>query len=437
MTAEQSIGNDDRWLAVADLTGRVSVWDVTAGVPVARGIRHAEGFVVLEALGKDRLVSGGWDGSLRLTLLESAAPAWQIGEAATDLSTGITGLAAHPVKERVAYVAYSRDIGVCDILASACLWHEKLGRRGVHAAFSSDGRFVLVALADSGFELREAETGALLRSSRKAVATLAGGWLATVEDGGPLKLVDLATRAERCASGGGIEGPIAVATAPEGGRVVVLAGRDGQGSRLLAFDARSCNKLWETALGRSGAALVIASEPYDVVAVGGAFGGATYRLRDGISTGLVMEDRNQTSSLAFHPLRPILLVTGFSGRLVAYDLISQAQLFSVPTEAGIPFAATFDKSGHRFAVGFFADQQHFAARIFDTILGQQLGPALQHPREILAVAMTESGRYLVTGCADGILDRSRSTADRGDPRRDDARDGTEDRSFDGSDSRAL
>ncbi len=148
---------------------------------------------------------------------------------------------------------------------------------------------------------------------------------------------------------------------------------------------------------------IAASTRLGLVAVGGVGGVELYGLRDGAPTE-VLEDRNMTQSLAFHPEQPLLLIANASGWIAGYDVQRRQNRFTPFEAAATPWAVAFSRNGATFVVACIAAdaQMRHVARRYDVELGMPVAQPMLHTKDVTSVTSTAGGLF-VTGDANGIV----------------------------------
>ncbi len=242
-----------RRLTAAAEDGGIRQWDLAAAgnrPELATLVGHtAPASVVAFSPDSSRLVSGGWDGSLRLWELESRATVWarRHDGAADDLPNGITSAAFSPDGRWVATGSKDHTARVWDAVTGApvqVLQHHDQVRR---VLFSPDGRQLATGCDDGRVSLWDVATW----TKTAATATTAGkilglcyrpdgGALATAEESGAISVWELpglrlALRIGGAQGNGHREPVWCVAYTPDGRRLVSAS--DDHTSRV--FDAET------------------------------------------------------------------------------------------------------------------------------------------------------------------------------------------------------
>jgi len=394
---------DGKAMAVADLTGKVSIFDASDGKSLARGVRHRDGGVQLALLPDGRILSGGWDGSLRATSLGQSPKPLLV---ATDNSgQPIGALAAAPDAEDFVY-ASPTQVGRCTSSTAACKWRMPLRQAPVSVDFAGKGRMIVLGFGDNGSSVRDSDTGREIYSHPSALIAFSAqrSSLAVLEPGAPMR-IRMTGRLGRpsCEAAEPIARPLLAKMTGDGDRILVLS-TDGEDKvSLSSYDARDCRRDWISRVGLTAVNVLSISEPWGFVAVGGASGGQLFNLQDGSLSDKSLDDRNMLSGMVFSTAEPTLLTLGASRKISAYDLRDGGRHFTPFEASAIPWQAQFTSDGHRFAVAFITanDRQQFLAQTYDAEVGMPLGPPMLHPRDVLSIAITP--RFILTGCTDGFV----------------------------------
>jgi hypothetical protein len=397
---------DDKVLAVADLTGRVTIFDAN-GQPTVRGVRHRDGGVQLAVLPDGRILSGGWDGSIRATSLEIRQSSISIPAEGSGQMNAISTIAPAPEGEDFVY-ANSSEVGRCTAGTTICKWRLPLKEAPASVDFVGNGKSILLGFKEKGASLRDSDTGreVFAHGSALLVSSTTQSSLAIIEDGAAIGVRTTGRLGRQiCKGSEPIVRPL-LAKMTRGGERVVIVSQDAKNNLLLSsYDARYCRRQWVSQVGVTAVGVISISERFGYVAIGGAGGGELFHLEDGIRWDKSLEDRNMLFAIIFSPADPVLLTLGASRKISAYDLRDGGRRFT-PFEARlVPWQAQFLPMAHRFAVAYITanEQQQFLAQMYDAELGLPLGPPLLHPSDVLSIETTSTGRYLLTGCSDGVV----------------------------------
>lgn len=397
--------DDGGALAVADLSGKVGIFGAEDGGAIVRGIRHRDGGVRLKLLPDGRILSAGWDGSIRAT---PAAAKTQYSPVAPQGSDGkpVSALAVAPEGDDFIYAA-GNELALCTAGSSVCRWRLSLKEAAASLSFVGGGKHVLIGFGNGGASLRDTNTGReeFAHASATVVASDKRRLLAILERGAPIRVRTTRHSGRQTCEGSEPLGfPIVAKATKDGYQVVVASGEASERTTLSSYDTLNCHRQWTIETGIGGANVLSISDETGFVAIGGAAGGELYRLGDGARWDKSLEDRNAFFDLVFSSAEPLLLSLGASRKVSAYELPTGRRRFIF--EAGpIPWRARFTPDGHHFAVAYITanERQQYLAQAYDAHSGLPIGPPLLHPSDVLEIAITASGRHVVTGSSDGLV----------------------------------
>lgn len=395
---------DDLKLVTADITGRVIVWDSSSGEVLFTGIKHHEGMVKL-AFARDGLISGGWDGSIRLNKFESTMiPSTTVGIPDMSRSRGALGIDINSKNNLLAIGREDGKISVCSLHTGACNWSAQEPAAIRKVTFSSSGKLVMSDMAGTNqFRVRNVKDGLEVFSLTAATAISASpvaDHLFILSTDNQARIIDFLTGKNICMIKELFHNVERISYSPNG-KFVLIVNNSGEGTLL---DAGLCRILWRRELGIIQPAVISFSHDSELFAVGGSNRGGVFKLLNGSSINLEFEDRHGINNIVFHPNKYIFLTTSYSRRLNLYDIENKVNMFSPVEFDAIPWSVSFDPSGNRFAVGFFANAQgRYIANIFDTSTGHTIGNPLSHSLDVYNIRFLESGSVLISSDGSGVV----------------------------------
>jgi WD40 repeat protein len=136
-----------KWLALADYSGKVQLFDIETGNATVLGRHKAEATTLTFAPGGDYLISGGWDREMICWDLQTHQRAFTVGIDSYHLQFSTNGRRCATLTRSPVPPGYFRGLKLHNFEPPAAHreFFEDLGNRMEQAAFSPDGRWLAAA----------------------------------------------------------------------------------------------------------------------------------------------------------------------------------------------------------------------------------------------------------------------------------------------------
>lgn len=346
--------------------GSAQLWDTATGRPIGQPVMHADR-VEAVAFSPDglRFATGSSDRTIRV---------WE-----TAIGKPVFCLSQPSAVKSVQFSSDGRKLLVCCMDFSAQFWDLTLGKpvgnslsphdKVTTTVFSPDGRRILTGCQEGSVKLWEIGGGSqmgpalqhrgrisTIRFSPDGRIILTGSWDATA------RLWDAKT-GEPIGQAMEHDGTVqAAAFSPDGLRIVTGGGAIDKTARL--WDARTGRPLGPPLPHPCGLAAVgFSPDGSTIITVG-----ADHKVRYWSASNLTLISKPQPGG-------------------ESWDLPVNGQLRTVSPDGKYTLIAGQDKT----------------ARLWDAAIGKPIGPALQHPASVSALAIAPDGRTIATGDADGAV----------------------------------
>jgi WD40 repeat protein len=389
---------DGRRIVSGSWDGTVRVWNAESGAELSV-LRVHNHWVISVQFSPDgrRIVSGSLDKTVRVWDTESGAELFVL--------PGHDG--------EVRSVAYSPD--GCRIVSSTsgncvCVWDAESGRELVEfrgderdvasVAYSPDGRKIVTGSCDRTVREWDAETGAelvVLRGHEDKVTSVAyspdGRWIVSGSWDGTVRVWDVESGAELSVLRVDERAVLSVAYSPDGRRIV-SGSWDGT---TRVWDAENSLEL-SVLRGDEGAVFSVAYSPDGRRIVSGSLH-KTVQVRDaesGAELSVLRGDQFEVMSVAYSPDGRRIASGSLDATVRVWDAENGAELSTFLGHGSAVKSVAYSPDGRRIVSGSWDG----TVRVWDVESGAELSVLRVDERAVLSVAYSPDGRRIVSGSFD-------------------------------------
>jgi WD40 repeat protein len=391
-----------RRFATGDAFGVVKIWSTATGREELALTGHDQGVVRVVFYGdpgSERLVSGSWDGSVRVWDAQSGAQLWVWDE----ISGGLSDVAVSPDGR---YIAVGSNDGSVMVREGSTGEPRVLSGHANHVAsvtFSPDGQYLATAGWDNTARIFEVGSGELLHDLRHqnlvhqvAFHPLDPGVVATSDEDGMVNLWSISgpspVRQQRLAAHS--SPVIGLAFSPDGRQIATTASFD---RRILLWNVATGAQVTTLSGHRGTVAGLAFGETGRTLATAGADGSA--RIWNLGSTGIELPHSDEVASVAYRPGHGQIATA--SGLTVRFWESRSGTSLPGAIHAGAPVVELkFSPDGARLAVSLMDDDDAVEIWEMPDALPRRVHILSSHFNTVSSLAFDVDGRRLVTGSYD-------------------------------------
>ena len=411
-----TVSRDGARLAVGTGDGRVVLWDLAAGSPVARPLLRADGSVshrgeVLSvAFSADGalLASGGRDNAVMLWNVGGGSP---VGEPLVGHGEPVRGVALSPDGKTLASASEDGTVIFWEVASRSPLGDPLLGHTDQvrSVAFSPDGSRLATGGRDNRVLLWDVASrrpaGRPLTGHTRGIWSVTfspdGTRLASASEDGTLAVWDVAGRQRLLGHDGTVN---AVAFKPEG-RWLASGGED---HRVILWDVAAGHPIGPP-LARHGSGVlgvVFSPDGTRLASSDRDKGLILWDLTGWDPTGEAPPARQlvghtaSVKSVAFSPDGKTLASIGRDDRVILWDVESGARREPSPEDHDDPlFSVAFSPDGRLLATA----TRDMLVVLWDVASGRRIAQLRGHTGPVNSVAFAPDGRIVVSGSGDGTV----------------------------------
>ena len=412
---EQVFLDGGRYLAVADLQGRIYIFDTERLYPVVTGVNHRQGLAKLARIGDTHLLSAGGDKTLRLTELNpNPKLLGALNQSDQITNSAVLAIQFHPSKPIFAYTTSKNTVHLCEVRERPssgqplinCPWQKSTGHPVTKIQFVNGSTLLLAShLLDVGATIFDAETGEPLYEtmSDRLIATDLSRTYITIDDNETLSKRRFSTpnSARQCR---GLSLKNGLVELSRGGSILVHAQTiDSQNALVKAIDLRACEEQWSTQISiKNLQQLTIAPDNQSVI-IGGRGPVAVLNLNNGNQFGWSIDEKNQVLAAEYSLDNSTLYLSGISGKIYARNLTTGALPFDDIDTNAIPWDIALSPDGSMLAISSVGNQREgvHGTALVDTKLGKYIGLPLPTQYPVTEIEFSADGHWLAAGDTNG------------------------------------